>query len=835
MDIPLFPDRRNRISGIFRRLLLSLLVITGSHSLFGQKQASIWYFGNYAGLDFNSGKAVALTGGQLRTSEGCATISDAGGALLFYTDGVSVWNRQHHLMPNGTGLFGNASSSQSAVIVPSPGNSNLYYIFTTDILSGGHGLCYSLLDIRLDKGNGDITQKNIPLYSPATEKLTAMLHKNGRDIWVISHEANNNNFVAYLVDKDGVNPLPVKSSIGSVQGPGEIDMIGCMTASPDGSMIADAIQSQNATELFDFDNSTGFLYNPVRLPSYGGEYGVTFSADNSKLYVSALTSAFLVQYDLSSKDPNDIIASDYVLKHGLSFGAIQLAADGKIYISRPGLDSLDVINSPNLQGNAAGYEQGAISLLGRKAELGLPNLIQSYYNVPAFTWKYTCLGESTCFQVSDSSQVDSAHWLFGDSAHLQTASGVQSWHTYSAKGEYTVRMLAFHKNVIDTISRELTISPIPVSSLGKDTTICQGDTLLLDGGKAGFYRWSDGSADSVLKVYAAGRYWLEASNGECIIRDTINVSLSTPPQPKWQKDSFVCIGSSFTLSAYRPGCSYLWQDGSSEPYHAVNSAGIYKVKVSNRCGSILDSINIKTVSLPKLNLGRDTLICSGEEITLSAKLINGSNPDNEPLLFHWSNGSTASAISIRHSGTYSVEVYNTCGIVKDSIRVSFGTRPVVNLGPDTTVCENDSVLLTANVPDGTYTWENGSHEKKRYAHEAGTYWLNVSNACGQASDTIHVSTQDCNCYLYMPSAFTPDGNALNDDIKPSGCPAVDYHFTVYNRWGELVFETDRLEQGWDGRYHAENAPDGLYFYQMDARGIDHKAYHRRGTFYLIRP
>ena len=99
--------------------------------LFSQGEANIWYFGQNAGIDFNSGSPVALYNGQMSTLEGCAVMSTNSGQLLFYTDGVTVWDRTHQVMPNGTGLLGNFSSTQSGIIVPNPTDSTIFYIFTT--------------------------------------------------------------------------------------------------------------------------------------------------------------------------------------------------------------------------------------------------------------------------------------------------------------------------------------------------------------------------------------------------------------------------------------------------------------------------------------------------------------------------------------------------------------------------------------------------------------------------------------------------------------------------------------------------------------------------------
>ena len=137
-------------------------------SLFSNSQGEYnnWYFGNHAGVTFNSGSPVAVTNGALETTEGCSTISDATGNLLFHTDGMEVFDRNHNLMPNGAGLLGHSSSTQSGVIVPQPNSSNIYYVFTVDELQSNSSapLCYSIVDMTLNGGMGDVTtSKNIQL------------------------------------------------------------------------------------------------------------------------------------------------------------------------------------------------------------------------------------------------------------------------------------------------------------------------------------------------------------------------------------------------------------------------------------------------------------------------------------------------------------------------------------------------------------------------------------------------------------------------------------------------------------------------------------------------
>ena len=111
---------------------LALILSFTSASLSAQNESAFWFFGQGAGLNFNTGYPVSTPDGELYTEEGCASISTKLGELLFYTDGVNVWNKNHQVMSNGTGLTGDASSTQSAIIIPKPNSASIYYIFTVD-------------------------------------------------------------------------------------------------------------------------------------------------------------------------------------------------------------------------------------------------------------------------------------------------------------------------------------------------------------------------------------------------------------------------------------------------------------------------------------------------------------------------------------------------------------------------------------------------------------------------------------------------------------------------------------------------------------------------------
>ncbi|MGE5944116.1 MAG: hypothetical protein ACM31G_07235, partial [Flavobacteriales bacterium] len=169
---------------IFKLLIFILLL--SPWFFYAQKEANIWYFGHNAGLDFNSGSPAVITDGKLVTEEGCATISNKDGQLLFYTDGMTVWNRNHNIMINGTGLKGHFSSTNSAIIVPKPDFPDIYYIFTVDSEAGANGLQFSEVDMSLDGGMGGVTSsKNNFLFARTTEQVTAIKSPLSNSYWVV--------------------------------------------------------------------------------------------------------------------------------------------------------------------------------------------------------------------------------------------------------------------------------------------------------------------------------------------------------------------------------------------------------------------------------------------------------------------------------------------------------------------------------------------------------------------------------------------------------------------------------------------------------------------------
>jgi gliding motility-associated-like protein len=422
-------------------LLVALLCIAYS---FAQQEASYWYFGQNAGLRFNAGNGTvtAITDGQLSTLEGCTSISDTNGNLLFYSDGRTIWNANHIAMANAsealnTGLNGDDSSTSSGLIVPKPQDPDSYYIFTvdephhfnspafpneTDGDGINDGLQYSLVDITLDSGLGDVvgTEKNVPLITyditnpseeayKCSEKITAVKADDCSSFWVITHFTDK--FYAFKVDINGVDTTPVISTVGPevpVSGYRR-NALGYLKASPDGSKLAVAhfgfstVEAGNAAGgvyLLDFDNDTGIVSNSVELysPDQGDSpYGVEFSSENRKVYatvnagITGNGESSIFQWDLESTDiPNSIALIHQ--SNTLSAGALQLGLDKRIYRAQVSFANfntsgnfLGVINNPEANGGATNYDENGVLLdinggFQNLSRIGLPPFIQSLFN-----------------------------------------------------------------------------------------------------------------------------------------------------------------------------------------------------------------------------------------------------------------------------------------------------------------------------------------------------------------------------------------------------------------------------------------------------------------------
>jgi gliding motility-associated-like protein len=521
----------------------------------------------------------------MSTLEGCATISDRSGSLLFYTDGITIWNRNHQVMTNGTQLFGNPSSSHSGVIVPKPGSNIIYYVFTVAEVAGLHGICYSIVNMSLSGGLGAVTKKNTQLITPALEKLTAVRHATQSAFWIIVHAYPGNAFYSYLITSSGISSTPVTSNVGTNIGSDIYSCRGCIKVSPNGEKIALAHSNIGIVQLLDFNNRTGIVSNPVTFKGYSVHnqpYGVEFSPSSTFLYIGEwYAGSYISQYNLNAPD---IEASKTIIGYdsNTNIGALQLAPDGKIYVAVEDRPYLGIIRKPDTQDTGCSFILTGQSLGGKSSKLGLPTFIQSYFESVYFVFDNVCKGDVTQFN-SLVKDFDSLCWDFGDTAsgNLNHADIAEPEHKYLEIGTYYVNLTVYINGKKLTYAQTVEIIK-PEIDLGKDTFICRNETLLLNASiPNAMYKWQDGSSNSTYTVSEPGTYSVEINMDGCMFSDSINIT------------SVICEGYLELPNVFTPN-----NDGNNDTFKPTICEGIKSMStyIYDRYGNLVfqsDKLNIE--------------------------------------------------------------------------------------------------------------------------------------------------------------------------------------------------------------------------------------------------
>ncbi len=575
----------NAILMIKRNLYTVIFFFTIACS-FGQKQANIWYFGQNSGLNFNSGSPQVLEDGALNTFEGVSSISNNAGNLLFYTDGVTVYNKNHSIMSNGSGLAGHPSSTQSGVIVPMPLSGTRYLVFTVDYVYNAGDLYYSVVDMSLDGGLGAVVTKNTFLQTSSAEKITAVNHSNMQDIWVVIHERGNSTFKSYLVTKDGVSGSSVISNTGPSMGTNGEQ--GYMKISPDGSKLAMASYHDRRIDVSTFNNSTGRVTHSFGFDYPDATYGVEFSKDSKLLYAS-------VSYDLKqiyqihlANQTNTLIAT---LTNALP-GALQLGPDGKIYVARyirptSSTKYLGVINNPEVAGTGCNYVDEAIYLQSGSSTAGLPTFIQSYFDVSlSIEAINSCENTPSQFNAWLSADLqanlDWMLWNFDDPSSPDNTSSIAApEHVFSAPGVYEVTFTMSAAGIQFSRNISVTVWENPILVLPDTLGFCPGGDVSIDAGSGVYqYQWSNLSITAQITVDSPGDYWVTKTNSNgCFSMDTSAVKVYPVPDLDFGPDSMLCGDDGILLEV--PGFeSYSWQDGSTESTFLVTVPGAYLLEAT---------------------------------------------------------------------------------------------------------------------------------------------------------------------------------------------------------------------------------------------------------------
>jgi gliding motility-associated-like protein len=827
-----------------------LILLLTTMSAFAQKEANNWYFGLFAGIHFEEdGSVTTITDSAIQTNEGCSSISDVSGNLLFYTDGRSVWDRNNVIMPNGnydlgTGLFGDPSSTQSAIIVPKKGDSNIYYIFTVDEphhenaavypnqFTGtyedgstvpaqddgfNNGFNYSIIDLSVTGANGsigDVVTRNTHLvtYNPnnveevkykCSEKVTAVKNSTGTGYWVITHFVNT--FYAFEVTAAGVNATPVTSvlfPIVPVSGYRR-NAIGCLKASPNGRKIAVAhvqvstitgsTENSGSTWVYDFNNATGVLSNEVVLDHNTQPYGIEFSPKSRKLYVSYDNNTAIggvYQYNLLS---NDVGSSAIPIATTSQSGTLQLGPNGKIYRAVVNTAFLDVINNPDEDGVLCNFVNSQVELTTGTAFFGLPPFITSYFAVNIVS-SHKCFGDVTQFLLDTDDSFDTVAWDFGDSQTAPPSAQATATHSYAAAGTYTVVATVTHQGETHTESADITITPTPVANTAPELKECDPD-----------------------------------NDGITVFNLTLNDSIILGTQVSTEhiikyfgsKDDADANSNALNATAYT---------------NASNPQRIY-ARIHNSANPEcyqLTSFLVSTLNSPVTDAIEQEIVCLNDPAGLTLKAVNTNAALYQYL---WAGGATTSKITVFEPGIYSVTITNQagCSNVKTFVVTASDTAVITDVIVND-LRDNNTVTVMASPPEGIETEYLYSLDSPNGPFSESNYFDNVSpgvhtvyvkdvKGCGIVSQEITV--------LSTPKFFTPNADGINDTWNIIGINAFFYpnsKIYIFDRYGKLLADVDPEGTGWDGDAEGRHLPATDYWFvvQLDnGRTI-------KGHFSLIR-
>lgn len=694
------------MNNILKLICLMFIVINSNPKLFSQKETYNWVFGDSAAISFSADvqNPKALKGAVIHQYEGTAAISDKNGNLLFYSDGVTVWNKNHEQISYGGALKGNNSSARSAIIIPKPHSNRYYYCFTIDAFerTPRNGLRYSIIDVLGDNRNGaiDPNQRDILLLNNAVEKMIAVNHSNKSDVWLIAYNWENNSFYTYLITKDSINkPTITPKPYGIAAIPSDA----CFNLEYDieSKRLISCEMNESAFVIYNFDTENGKIdvQNYIVIPaapkntseaekSLYVPYSAAFSADGNKFYGTCYRKE-IVQYDFSKPTVSEIIDSRVVIADSNNltdknciFGALRRGPNNKIYIARDRSEYLCVINEPNRVGASCNFQMQGIYLEGAKSRLGLPIMM----NYPAASCTFfgyaggnrtICTGTST--KLGDAiSDIENFSFEWTPRTYLDDPFSLNPNCRPAETTQYILKVTNNQLDCFDFDTITVTVAePHQLLKAGNFET-CVGNSVTIGNANNDdglLYEWypatylaNPSSKTTICTPLRTTQYLLHTTNPRtgCVVYDTVLVR-ATEFNIQILGSDFICEGVGTTLTLENDYVSYLWNTGETTKSISVAQAGSYSVTVTNAMGCS----GTKTIEVKDLNDGNFKIIAP------SAICLGGSTTifiESAFARYLWSTGETTPSIEITKGGKYWVSVENDNGCkISDTVDISEGS------------------------------------------------------------------------------------------------------------------------------------------------------------------
>ncbi|MFT4153737.1 T9SS type B sorting domain-containing protein [Parafilimonas sp.] len=461
--------------------------------------------------------------------------------------------------------------------------------------------------------------------------------------------------------------------------------------------------------------------------------------------------------------------------------------------------------------------------------------------------------------------VDSWKWYFGETGTLDDT--IQNpVYNYTDTGQKTITLISTSsKGCIDTATKALDVSTGPDVSLGfRDTLICSIDTLRLNASSTtagATFSWlpayniiDANTANPYVYPKQTTVYNLTVNYKGCEAEDSVTVNVIDKVLLELPADTAICKTDSIQITPSTNALYFLWQpadglssDTTKAPMAAPLSSTQYTLTASVGKCTATDAMNVTVAPYPTADAGSDVSICYGNTTQLNAS-IEGSVFSWAPVSSLINPESLSPIAGPQSTTTYVLSVTDTIGCpkpVSDSVVVTVIPKVIADAGNDTVIVRQQPLQL--NATGGTnYEWSPSSNLSNPFianpvatftdGPDTVTYSVKVSTPEGCYSyDSIKIYIFETGPEVFIPTAFTPNGDGVNDvyKITVAGMKQFSY-LRIYNRWGQLLFNTGTPNKGWDGTYNGNKQPSGTYVYVVAATDYNNKPYFKKGTFVLIR-
>ena len=603
--------------------------------------------------------------------------------------------------------------------------------------------------------------------------------------------------------------------------------------------------------------SNNTIANPVAYPTTTTTY--TLTVNDGFNTVTGQITIVVTPYPTINAGPDTIICMNDVLSINLSqatnYASVSWSTGGDGNFSDNSILHPDYTPGPNDKLNG-----GVTLTLTVNGNSPCPSLTDSFFlTISEQTVAYAgpndtiCAGETYALTQSSTVNANAVTWTTSGTGTFSDPHILNPVY-FPSPADATLGSVTLSLNAVNTTlfcgdstdQMVLTITPLPLADAGPNVMICLGDSTQLNASGGTAYLWNPPSGlnavnipDPIAKPVNSTTYTVIVTANGCSKTDTVRVTVRPLPPANAGPDTDICVGDSTRLSA-TGGFSYLWSNNATTPSTWVKPVitTTYYVTAYDDFGcENTDDVVVTVHPLPVVSITPPYAhICRDSSVRLNA---SGAS------IYYWSPASGISSIVgsmvdafPKQTTNYQVTGISAYGCESHTfVPIYVHPTPVVSLRDSAYLCLGNPFYLNAGFNDSaSYQWQNGSTGQYFFVTQPGLYWVNVSNEGCMVSDTVLI---DICTSVWIPNSFIPDGNNQNDVFQvKSSTELKHYQIYIYNRWGEVIFESDDINESWDGTYDGKDCPQGVYVYVVTWEGQGNLASERegmkKGTILLIR-